>query len=176
MPDEEWRLEAACRGHATPEIWFPEKGNTATGAQDICRKCDVRRECGLAALRTGDRYGIRAGFRCNELQGRNQMREWLGVPKVKASRVCRGCGAPVVGNLLLCAACHHATPLDEVRAYIERLRRFYSVAEIAERAGMKRATLCDLVYPRPGRESTGYVSKKHAESLLAIEVPRRTAS
>lgn len=54
--------DAAC-GDEDPELFFPEKNETAKGnkAIMICFSCPVRRECEDYRERTGTEYGIWAG-------------------------------------------------------------------------------------------------------------------
>ena len=56
----EWVEQALCReiGH---ELFFPEKGESAEPAKQVCAKCPVRRECLEDALATGARYGVLGG-------------------------------------------------------------------------------------------------------------------
>lgn len=54
--------EANCKDE-DPELFFPEKGETAKGNQAImiCFACPVRKECDSYRERTGTEYGIWAG-------------------------------------------------------------------------------------------------------------------
>lgn len=54
--------QAACR-EEDPELFFPEKGETAKGnaAIMVCFGCPVRRNCEDYRDRTGTEYGIWAG-------------------------------------------------------------------------------------------------------------------
>lgn len=63
FPDEEkeWRRHALCRG-LDGNIFFPERGHSMLPAYAVCRGCPVRMECLEAAVRSGDRWGIRGGF------------------------------------------------------------------------------------------------------------------
>lgn len=65
--DEQWRSRAACRG-AGPAAWFPERGEPADEARQVCAGCRVRLACLDDALDTevGQRYGIRGGLTANE--------------------------------------------------------------------------------------------------------------
>ena len=66
---EDWRERAACAGMDT-ELWFPVTAVTKTrhqlleirAAKDICHGCQVRMDCLLYALTTGERHGIWGGM------------------------------------------------------------------------------------------------------------------
>jgi len=62
----EWHKDAACRGHANPDMWFPEAGKPYTRMQTahalwICAHCPVREECLDEALAKNEKHGIRGG-------------------------------------------------------------------------------------------------------------------
>jgi WhiB family redox-sensing transcriptional regulator len=61
--DEEWRLQANCRGVNWP-IFFPNKGDNARSrkAKAICHECEVRWECLDYALEHNIKFGIWGGF------------------------------------------------------------------------------------------------------------------
>lgn len=56
-----WRSRGACRGRPR-EWWFPERGQDANKAKDVCRCCVVREECGAYALTHSDERGIWGGL------------------------------------------------------------------------------------------------------------------
>ncbi|WP_084546433.1 WhiB family transcriptional regulator [Glycomyces arizonensis] len=58
--DEEWRLQAACRG-ADPELFFPDRAELAGPAKEICSECPVQRTCLEYALAIPDLDGIWGG-------------------------------------------------------------------------------------------------------------------
>lgn len=60
MARESWREEAACRG-LLPALFYPERGEDASSARDVCRTCPVAEECLTDALVEGERWGIWAG-------------------------------------------------------------------------------------------------------------------
>jgi WhiB family transcriptional regulator, redox-sensing transcriptional regulator len=53
-----WPIDAACREHPNPELWFPERGQTTERARDICYGCRVRDEC----LRYAIEHDVDAGI------------------------------------------------------------------------------------------------------------------
>ena len=60
----EWHSRAACKGHDHPDDWFPQPGDglKTARARRVCRTCNVQKECLLDALRTREKFGIRAGW------------------------------------------------------------------------------------------------------------------
>ena len=65
--DDEWRLQAACRGWP-PDLWFPPslqggkyQRHKAGKAEAICKTCNVRAECLDVAERSKATEGIWAG-------------------------------------------------------------------------------------------------------------------
>ena len=70
---ENWRLEAKCRGHKDPELWFPPRDKTkykliADQAKAICfgrdgaPECLARIDCLLYADKMNDQNGIWGGM------------------------------------------------------------------------------------------------------------------
>lgn len=53
-----WEDDAACRG-ASPAPFFPEQGQTAAQAKEVCARCPVRQQCLAANL--GEREGVWGG-------------------------------------------------------------------------------------------------------------------
>ena len=60
-----WRNNAACLGMDT-ELFFPESGQPATAAKQVCGGCFVRTECLTDSLTEGDQHGIRGGLNRKE--------------------------------------------------------------------------------------------------------------
>lgn len=58
-----WPSEALC-AQVDPELWFPEKGQTAQAqaAKRICRRCPVQAECLAGALARHEQDGIWGGL------------------------------------------------------------------------------------------------------------------
>lgn len=69
-PDDTWRAAAACRG-MDPDVFFPDRGELAQGAKDVCAVCTVRIECLNAGL--WERQGVWGGL--SERQRRNLRRQ-----------------------------------------------------------------------------------------------------
>lgn len=59
----EWFKLARCR-EVDPELFFPEKSDTVTGAQAkrVCMSCEVRVECLEYALDNNELFGIWGGL------------------------------------------------------------------------------------------------------------------
>jgi len=61
---DDWRDSALC-AQTDPAIFFPEHGENAIEAKQICSGCEVRAECLMDALRrlyNQDRFGVRGGL------------------------------------------------------------------------------------------------------------------
>lgn len=58
---EDWKDDANCFG-VDPELFFPESGDNAETAKEVCRACVVRGECLEYALQNGERIGIWGGL------------------------------------------------------------------------------------------------------------------
>jgi WhiB family redox-sensing transcriptional regulator len=56
-----WQYRAACRG-ADLNVFFPERGESAELARQICAACPVRRPCLDYALRYGITHGVWGGL------------------------------------------------------------------------------------------------------------------
>ena len=57
----DWRDSALC-AEVDPEIFFPEKGESARPAKRVCAGCEVRAECLQEALDRGERFGVWGGL------------------------------------------------------------------------------------------------------------------
>jgi WhiB family transcriptional regulator, redox-sensing transcriptional regulator len=62
---QQWRDEALCR-QTDPEIFFPDKGQTATAAKKVCAVCPARDACLTDAITQREKYGVRGGMTPNE--------------------------------------------------------------------------------------------------------------
>jgi WhiB family transcriptional regulator, redox-sensing transcriptional regulator len=60
-PEPDWRDAALCR-EVDPDLFFPEKGESALPAKSVCRSCEVRAECLDFALEHDERFGIYGGL------------------------------------------------------------------------------------------------------------------
>lgn len=69
-----WRIGTPC-SQSDPEIWFPDKGQSAKPAKGICFGCDVREQCLAYALDNDERFGIWGG-----LSERERRRLKRGIP------------------------------------------------------------------------------------------------
>jgi WhiB family transcriptional regulator, redox-sensing transcriptional regulator len=59
-PSRHWRDQAACLG-ADPDLFFPQRGESAEPAREICARCPVREACLDYALRNAITHGIWGG-------------------------------------------------------------------------------------------------------------------
>jgi WhiB family redox-sensing transcriptional regulator len=57
----DWRDRARC-AEVDPEIFFPDKGESAAPAKRVCRACEVRPECLQDALDRNEPFGIWGGL------------------------------------------------------------------------------------------------------------------
>lgn len=73
-----WRDKAACHG-ADSDVFFPERGESADPARQVCARCPVRQPCLVYALDEGIAHGIWGGLTERE-------RRVLRVPRQRASR------------------------------------------------------------------------------------------
>jgi WhiB family redox-sensing transcriptional regulator len=73
-----WRDRAACRG-TDPDLFFPERGESADPARKICARCPARQPCLAYALDNGITHGVWGGLAERE-------RRVLRVPRQRASR------------------------------------------------------------------------------------------
>lgn len=80
--DQEWRLQAACRGKPT-DMFFPARGDNIAEALAVCAGCPVILEC----LRTGlrERSGIWGGLPHKARRSVSRQVS-AGVPLVDAAR------------------------------------------------------------------------------------------
>ena len=65
---QSWRMRAACRA-ADPGLFFPELGESAKAAKQICADCPVRAECLAFAVASGERFGVFGGLSERERYG-----------------------------------------------------------------------------------------------------------
>lgn len=63
----DWQLRSACRG-VSPEIFFPESGQSTTAARRVCAGCPVRTECLAYAVKNRERFGVWGGLSERELR------------------------------------------------------------------------------------------------------------
>jgi WhiB family redox-sensing transcriptional regulator len=55
------RYKAACRG-ADPDLFFPDRGESAEPARQVCAQCPVRQPCLEYAISQGIAHGIWGGL------------------------------------------------------------------------------------------------------------------
>lgn len=56
-----WQDFGACRG-VDPSLFFPEKGESASEAKEVCKGCIVREYCLEYAMVNGEKHGIWGGL------------------------------------------------------------------------------------------------------------------
>lgn len=61
MTREDWWLEAACRDQPS-SLFFPDIGDNANPAKQLCASCDVRDACLDFALRSNIDDGVWGGY------------------------------------------------------------------------------------------------------------------
>lgn len=73
-----WQEEAACAGMG-PDLFFPKSGNGLSDkAKAICANCEVRVDCLVLALETGEGFGVWGGLTWRERKKlRGQIRRGL---------------------------------------------------------------------------------------------------
>ncbi|MEV5629145.1 WhiB family transcriptional regulator [Micromonospora tulbaghiae] len=59
VPD--WHEDGLCR-QVDADLFFPEKGQSAAPAKQICRACPVRAECRTWALDRNEQHGVWGGL------------------------------------------------------------------------------------------------------------------
>jgi WhiB family redox-sensing transcriptional regulator len=155
----EWRLRAACRGHADPDIWFPEE------AKRICRGCVVRSECGTDAVDHEVRIGIAGGYNMGSVGDRRKLHKYLGrTPHGEHALDRCECGSEFVAQPghTQCKPCEYGfIPVAPVLEHIEVLARTMTYREIGRRAGLSHTTIYALRRQK-------YVRPETARLLLAI--------
>ena len=69
VPDlADWRHEALC-AEIGRDLFFPEKGETARKARQVCARCEVRAEClewALSLTSDEDEHGVLGGLTAPE--------------------------------------------------------------------------------------------------------------
>src|SRR5690606_24420303 len=64
-PPPPWTEDALC-AQVDPELFFPEKGASTTGAKSVCAACPIAAECLAYALDNGEEYGVWGGKSARE--------------------------------------------------------------------------------------------------------------
>lgn len=67
-----WKNKAKCLG-IDPDLFFPDRGISSAEAKEICKTCEVAKECLNYALDNKERYGIWGGL--NEKDRRVHLKE-----------------------------------------------------------------------------------------------------
>lgn len=81
LTDQQWRLNAACRGHERPDIFFTPgltRDTTDTErawiladrqeAAAVCAVCPVTRRCGMYAVVAGEDHGVWGGTTARQIR------------------------------------------------------------------------------------------------------------
>ena len=61
VTEPDWHDQANCLG-VDPDLFFPERGASTREAKEVCRGCEVRRDCLEFALQNGEKFGIWGGL------------------------------------------------------------------------------------------------------------------
>lgn len=61
LQPEPWMVDALC-AVVDPELFYPEKGESAAAAKMLCRRCPVRAECLAYALASHEKFGVWGGL------------------------------------------------------------------------------------------------------------------
>lgn len=88
---EAWMDFANCTG-VDPELFFPRRGEPDIGAREVCERCDVRRECALAALAANEIYGVWGGLSRKQRLRIQRGRTTLDAEMTKRAKRCVECG------------------------------------------------------------------------------------
>jgi len=109
MSDADDLAQALC-AQVDGDLWFPEQGQSAQPAKDICARCPILQACYAYTLVAQPRYGVWAGLTERDrrkLQGRTR------------TATCAECGEtfPVTSGIALPKYGH-----DECRAQARRRR------------------------------------------------------
>ena len=77
--DRSWQDQANCLG-VDPDLFFPERGASTREAKEVCRGCEVRKQCLDYAMENGEKFGIWGGL--SERERRRLRRQ-----RAQASRI-----------------------------------------------------------------------------------------
>lgn len=111
-----WQTRAAC-ANTDPAVFFPGDGQSAEPAKAICRGCDVRDECGQAAMDRGEKHGVWGGMSINELEEARRDPE-TGQLRHK----CESCDDFATGRSPFCDPCRKTHRTEVVRRYDQKRR------------------------------------------------------
>lgn len=65
QPEQSWMGEAACRG-VSPDLFFPDRGESTAPAKAVCAGCPVSDECLEYAIRGREMFGVFGGLSARE--------------------------------------------------------------------------------------------------------------
>ncbi len=71
----DWCENAACRGAAEPDVFFPVNPSAQRDAQAICATCPVAAECLAEALHIGADHGVWGGYTPEQRRGLRRTQE-----------------------------------------------------------------------------------------------------
>ena len=96
-----WTDDAACRDlepEEADQLFFPERGHSATKGQVLCRSCPVAKECLDMALTVGVEFGTFGGASARQRQALVKERNG-GRPPAQPPKLCSmGCGGRAVAR------------------------------------------------------------------------------
>jgi hypothetical protein len=135
-----WMADAACRG-IDPDLFFPEKGESAFRAKAVCGRCRVRQACLAYALANNERFGVWGGL--SERQRRRLRRAGVSLSAPPVRR--RPGPAPFVDDATLIDV---LTGADPNRPAAVQVRERFGVSQAAAYNYLRRARVLGLVERR----------------------------
>jgi len=81
--DVDWRERALC-AEVDPELFYPDTGQPAAPAKNICRACEVRTDCLSWAMANGELFGVWGGTTERERKAMRRVRRIETVKQVAA--------------------------------------------------------------------------------------------
>lgn len=174
----EWKLNAACRAHHSPEWWFPDKvDDNAIDAKSVCVVCPVRRECGEQALAQGEKWAVMGGYRCSVESDRAALRRWLGKTAL-LTRVCTGCNTEFETwqRHKRCPSCRGLVSIEPAQAHLRELHDIgLTYVAISAMSGVPIGTVLKLANGHPQYEWR-HCQRQIADKILAVQIPGEEAA
>lgn len=80
--EEDWKLDGLCRSaEYNPDLWHEPDRFSVREAKNICRKCEVMRECAIWAFVHDEIHGVWGGLSARD---RNRIKNRIGVDRALA--------------------------------------------------------------------------------------------
>ncbi|MFI6368900.1 WhiB family transcriptional regulator [Nocardia sp. NPDC050630] len=186
IQNPEWSDLGACRGY-DPELWFSDVGSdSAAEAKRICYGCPVRRDCGEAARKRGERHSIVAGFHTGDPAEWQKLWVWLGLKmpedqqRALKSRelICSECGDPFTTqrrNGTRCVPCmQNLVEIGPVAEHIAALgahEHGMNPTQVARAANVSQSVVAAVA---KGRQQ--YIGRDKAERIMALRLDAEVVS